>query len=75
MTLFEGNPNQSYKVCAIHTQDMALKNRLFSMGISKDAKITIDCFTPNKATLAVQVNQTKIALRNTEAQNIIVEAI
>ncbi|WP_027326771.1 FeoA family protein [Helicobacter pametensis] len=75
MTLFDGCENQTYKITAIKTEDEALRHRLFSLGITKDCHIFLERFSSNKATLAIQVNQTKIALRDSEAQHIFVETI
>lgn len=75
MTLFEGNENQIYEIKDIQTQDEALKHRLFSLGITKNSHILLERFSSNKATLAIQANQTKIALRDSEAKRIIVEAL
>lgn len=75
MTLFEGCENQTYKVIAIQTQDETLKHRLLSFGITKDCQIFLERFSSNKATLAIQISQTKVALRDTEAQHILVEAV
>ncbi|MCE3047429.1 FeoA family protein [Helicobacter kayseriensis] len=75
MTLFEGCENQTYKITNIQTQDEALKHRFLSLGITKNSQIFLERFSSNKATLAIQVNHTKIALRDSEAQNIFVEAI
>lgn len=75
MTLFEGQENQTYRIKAIQTQDKELKHRLLSFGITKDCEIKLDCFTANKATLKIQVKNAKVALRDSEAQHIIVENV
>ena len=75
MTLFEGKENQIYRIKAIQTQDEALKHRLLSFGIVKDCEVKLDCFSANKATLKIQIQNAKIALRDSEAQHIIVENI
>lgn len=75
MTLFEGCENKTYKIIDIQTQDKALKHRFLSLGITKNCHIFLERFSSNKATLAIQVDHTKIALRDSEAQNIFVEAI
>lgn len=75
MTLFEGTINKLYKINAIQTNDEVLKHRLLSLGITKDSQVSIERFSSNKATLAILIDRAKIALRNTEAQHIIVEAI
>lgn len=75
MTLFEGQENKTYKISAIQTNNEALKHRFLSLGITKDSHVLIERFSSNKATLAIQIDNAKIALRDTEAQNIVVEAI
>lgn len=75
MTLYEGTEGQNYKVIQIQAQDEALINRLLSLGFTKDSTVFLERFSSNKATLAAQINHSKIALRDTEAQNIIVEPL
>ncbi len=75
MTLFEGTINKPYKISAIQTDDEALKHRLLSLGITKDSQVLIERFSSNKATLAILINRAKIALRDTEAQGIMIESI
>lgn len=75
MTLFEGQENKTYKINAIQTNNEALKHRFLSLGITKDSRVIIERFSSKKATLAIQINNAKIALRDTEAQHIVIEAI
>lgn len=75
MTLLEGEENKTYKISAIMTKDEILKHRLFSLGITKDSLVLVERFSSNKATLAIQINHSKIALRNTEAQCIAIEIL
>lgn len=75
MTLFEGQENKIYKISAIETDNEVLKHRFLSLGIAKDSRVVIERFSSKKATLAIQINNVKIALRDTEAQHIVVEAI
>lgn len=75
MTLLDGQENKTYKISSIQTDNETLRHRFLSLGITKDSLVLIERFSSNKATLAIQVNHAKIALRDTEAQHIIVEAI
>ena len=75
MTLYEGIEGQNYKVIQIQTQDETLANRLLSLGFTKDSQVFLERFSSNKATLAIQINHSKIALRDSEAQHIIIEPL
>lgn len=75
MTLFEGQENKTYKINEIATDNEALKHRFLSLGITKNSRVIIERFSSKKATLAIQIDSAKIALRDTEAQHIVVEAI
>ena len=75
MTLFEAHENKKYKVITIQTQDEELRDRFLALGITKDTEIFLETFSSNKDTLAIQVHHSKIALRSSEAQHIIVEAV
>lgn len=75
MRLYEGIEGQTYKVVEIQTHDEALLNRLLSLGFTKDSEVFLERFSSNKATLAIQINHSKIALRDSEAQNIIIEPL
>ncbi len=52
-----------------------IKGRLFAMGIVKGAKIKILKHTLAKQTWDIMSNDTKVGLREEEADNIIVELI
>lgn len=75
MTLYEGIEGQNYKVIQIQAQDEALANRLLSLGFTKNSQVFLERFSSNKATLAIQINHSKIALRDSEAQHIIIEPL
>lgn len=55
--------------------DPVLKSRFSSFGIVKNTKVFVIEQTMSKNTIEVQIQNTKIALRNTEAQTIEVEKI
>jgi len=50
-----------------------IKGRLFAMGIVKGAKIQVLKHTLAKQTWDIMSNDTKVGLREEEAQNIVVE--
>ncbi|RDU72068.1 FeoA family protein [Helicobacter brantae] len=75
MTLYEGIEGQTYKIIQIKTPDETLAHRLLSLGLTKDSQIFLERFSSNKATLAIQINHSKLALRDSEAQIIIVEPL
>jgi ferrous iron transport protein A len=52
-----------------------LKQRLISFGIMKDSLIEVLEHAPRKSTIEVKVGKMRIALRDKEAQEIIVEKI
>lgn len=53
--------------------DNVLKNRFYSFGIVKGAKIEIEEITLTKSTIKVKIEQSKIALRIDEANKIEVQ--
>lgn len=50
--------------------DNILKNRLHSFGIMKGAIIVIEELTLTKSTIEIKINQSKVALRLSEAEKI-----
>ena len=72
MTLDTLNKSESAIILNIHAPQ-ALKSRLNSFGITKDAKVTVQEVTLTKNTIELSVNKTKVALRISEAANIEVE--
>ncbi len=72
MTLNELKLNESAQIVAINC-DNILKNRLYSFGIVKGSIVTIEGLTLTKSTIEIKVNQSKIALRLSEASKIEVE--
>ncbi len=55
--------------------DSALKQRLISFGIMKEAIIEILEYSPGKSTIEIKVGKMRIALRGKEADMIEVEVI
>lgn len=72
MTLDQLNKGESALILSINAPQ-ALKARLNSFGITKDATIYLQEVTLAKNTLEVRVNKTKVALRISEASQIEVE--
>ena len=72
MTLDKLEIKQSAKIVAINC-DNILKNRLYSFGIVKGSIVTIEGLTLTKSTIEIKINQSKIALRLSEASKIEVE--
>ena len=69
MTLDQLNINESAIITAINCDEI-LKNRLYSFGIIKGVKIEIVELTLTKSTIEIKINQSKIALRLSEASKI-----
>ena len=69
MTLNELKIKESAEVISINC-DKVLKNRLYSFGIIKGAIVKIEGLTLTKSTIEIKNNQTKIALRQSEAEKI-----
>ena len=75
MILIETTINTPYQIVAINSQDQKLIARLLSFGITKGNIIIPLFFSIKKSTLAVSIQQSQIALRYSEASQIIVEPI
>jgi ferrous iron transport protein A len=72
MTLDELKLHESGQIVAINC-DNILRNRLYSFGIVKGSIVTIEGLTLTKSTIEIKINQSKIALRLSEASKIEVE--
>ncbi|OCL94270.1 FeoA family protein [Arcobacter porcinus] len=64
--------NKEAKIVEIYCDDI-LKNRFHSFGIFKNEKIVVTAKSIAKKTLEIKINQSKIALRSSEASKIKVE--
>lgn len=69
MTLDQLNINEKATITAINCDEI-LKERLYSFGIIKGVKIEIAELTLTKSTIEIKINQSKIALRLSEASKI-----
>jgi ferrous iron transport protein A len=72
MTLDKLNIGDTAIIKAIHCDSM-LKNRFYSFGMVKGAKVHIEEVTLTKATIEIKINSTKIAIRLSEAAKIEIE--
>ena len=72
MTLDKLNINDEATIKSINC-DSVLKNRFYSFGIIKGAKIKIEEVTLTKSTIEIKIDQSRIALRLSEANKIEVE--
>lgn len=61
--------NQQAQVIEIFCDDV-LKNRLYSFGIVKGSSVCVTAKSIGKKTIEIKVNQSKIALRSSEASKI-----
>jgi ferrous iron transport protein A len=69
MTLNQLNINEKAIITAINCDEI-LKSRLYSFGISKGVEVQIVELTLAKSTIEIKINQSKIALRLSEASKI-----
>lgn len=53
--------------------DRSLKSRFNSFGITKGTKVSVIAITMGRKTIEIKINQTKIALRASEASKIEIE--
>ncbi len=72
MTLDKLNINESAIVKSINCEP-TLKNRFYSFGIVKGSKIYVEEVTLTKSTIEIKINNTRVALRFTEAAKIKIE--
>jgi ferrous iron transport protein A len=69
MTLNQLNINEKAIITAIDCNEI-LKSRLYSFGISRGVEVQIVELTLSKSTIEIKINQSKIALRLSEASKI-----
>ncbi|MFK2822552.1 FeoA family protein [Arcobacter sp. YIC-80] len=72
MTLDQLEIDESALVKSVNCEP-ALKNRFYSFGIVKGSKVYVEKVTFTKSTIEIKINNTKVALRLTEASKIEVE--
>jgi Fe2+ transport system protein FeoA len=66
-----GNKAQIIKIAG----DMELKKRFYSFGITQGAYLKVENITAGKNTFKINIDDTLIALRKEEAQNIYIKKI
>lgn len=71
MTLNQLARGKSATILSVNA-DKELKNRFNSFGLVKGAEIFSEASTIAKSTIEVRINKTKIALRSSEAQKIVI---
>lgn len=75
MTLADIKQNKKYKISKISTNNNILLERFMNLGMYKGAITRLLEKSIDKNTIAVIANNTRIALRITEAKEIIVKEI
>lgn len=75
MTLADIKQNKKYKISKISTSNNILLERFMNLGMYKGAITSLLEKSIDKNTIAVIANNTRIALRITEAKEIIVKEI
>jgi Fe2+ transport system protein FeoA len=70
--LTECDPGCTGTIVKIHAKD-ALKQRLISLGIMKNAAVTVMAKTAGKSTIEIKIGKIQLALRKEEAELIEVE--
>lgn len=68
MNIYEGIKGKQYKITSLLSDDVELKDRLHSFGINEDNILTVSEFSPKKLTISVMVNNSQVALRDSEAR-------
>lgn len=75
MTLVDMQENKTYQIHKINTEDALLRERLVALGVCEGAKANLVQKSIDKATIAILSNNTRIALRTSEAEEVSVQEI
>lgn len=75
MTLYECTLGSKCKIISFDTQDEALRDRLMSFGIVKDKVCQVMNHSFGRSAVAVMIEGTQVALRDSEAKMIIIEPL
>jgi ferrous iron transport protein A len=75
ISLAELQPNEIAIVVSILSKDQGFRNRVMGFGLKRGAKVTMEQLTFLKKTLKVRTNTSVIAMRNEEADRIIVKKV
>lgn len=70
MTLVDMKQNRTYQINKIHTKDNVLRERLIALGVCEGAEANLLEKSIDRATIAIITNNTRVALRTTEAQEV-----
>lgn len=73
MTLFDMQQNKNYQISKIKTDDNILLERLVALGICEGANASLLEKSLDKSTIAILSNNTRIALRATEAREVFIK--
>ncbi|MDE6886385.1 MAG: ferrous iron transport protein A [Helicobacteraceae bacterium] len=75
MTLVDMKQNKNYQISKISTNDNILRERLVSLGICEGAEASLLEKSLDRSTIAIISNNTRIALRTSEAREVIVKEL
>lgn len=75
MTLYDGALGERYKIIYCDTGDDALRDRFMSFGIVKNKICQVVSHSLRRLAIAILIDGTQIALRESEAKMIIVEPL
>ncbi len=75
MTLVDMKQNKEYQISKINTNDEVLRERLVALGLCEGTKALLLEKSIDKSTIAIISNNTRIALRMTEAREISIKEI
>ncbi len=75
MTLYDCSVGQKCKIVSSSTQDEALRDRFMSFGIVKGKMCQVMSHSIKRMAVAVLIDGTQVALRDSEAKMIVVEPI
>ncbi|WP_181881772.1 FeoA family protein [Helicobacter sp. MIT 14-3879] len=75
MTLVDMKQNKSYQISKIITNDDVLRERLVALGICEGTKTALLEKSLDKSTIAILSNNTRIALRATEAKEVFIKEV
>lgn len=75
MTLYDCVVGDVCKIVRCDVQDPALKDRFMSFGIVKNKQCEVLSHSMRKMAVAIMIDGTQVALRDTEARQIIIEPL
>jgi len=75
MSLAELQPYENAVVISILDTDQGFRNRVMGFGLKRGARVMVEQVTFSKRTLKVRTDTSVIAMRNEEADRIIVQKV